>query len=85
MEFLDISNYVSQNNGNDVNYQLIGVVTHFEENGKDGHFIAHCLSPIDNEWYTYDDAIVSKIEKAQFQEKVINLGMPYLLFYKKIE
>ena len=25
-EFLDISNYVSQNNGNDVNYQLIGVI-----------------------------------------------------------
>ena len=84
-EFLDISNYVSQNNGNDVNYQLIGVVTHFEENGKDGHFIAHCLSPIDNEWYTYDDAIVSKIEKAQFQEKVINLGNPYILFYKRLE
>jgi len=84
-EFLDISNYVSQNNGNDVNYQLIGVVTHFEENGKDGHFIAHCLSPIDNEWYTYDDAIVSKIEKVQFQEKVINLGNPYILFYKRLD
>ena len=49
------------------------------------HFIAHCLSPIDNEWYIYNDAYVSKIGKAQFQEKIINLGMPYLLFYKKLE
>ena len=49
------------------------------------HFIAHCLSPIDNEWYIYNDAYVNKIGKAQFQEKIINLGMPYLLFYKKLE
>ena len=84
-QILNISNYVTQNNGNDVMYKLIGVITHLVENGKSGHFIAHCLSPIDDEWYTYNDAIVSKIEKAQFQEKVINLGMPYLLFYKKLE
>jgi len=85
-QMLDISSYVSQNNGN-VKYQLIGVITHLGESGQSGHFIAHCLSPIDNEWYTYNDAIVSKIENAQFQfkEKVIDFGMPYLLFYKRIE
>ena len=86
-QMLDISSYVYLNNGNSVKYQLIGVITHLGESGQSGHFIAHCLSPIDNEWYTYNDAIVSKIEKAQFQfkEKVIDFGMPYLLFYKRIE
>ena len=83
-EFLDISNYVSQNNGG-VKYQLIGVITHLGESGEGGHFIAHCLSPIDNEWYTYNDAIVTKIEENEFQTKIINLGMPYLLFYKRID
>ena len=83
-EFLDISNYVSQNNGNGDIYQLIGVITHLSS-GQDGHFIAHCLSPIDNEWYTYNDAIVTKVEKEQFKEKVINLEMPYILFYKRLE
>ena len=84
-QFLDISNYVSQNDKNGVNYQLIGVITHLGESGQSGHFIAHCLSPVDGEWYTYNDAMVNIIEKTNFKEKVINLGMPYLLFYKRIE
>ena len=83
-QMLDISNYVSQK-GNGVRYQLIGVITHLGENGQGGHFIAHCKSPIDNEWYTYNDAIVTKIEENEFQTKIINLGMPYLLFYKRID
>ena len=82
-EILDISNFVSQKTNNCVKYQLIGVITHLGESGQSGHFIAHCKSPIDNEWYMYNDAIVSKIDN--FQEKVINLGMPYLLFYRKTE
>ena len=79
---LDITNYVTQKNGK-IKYKLIGVITYFGESAFDGHFIAHCLSPIDNEWYTYDDAIVSKID--DFQKQIIDLGMPYLLFYKMIE
>ena len=94
---LDITNYVSQKTGNikyiligvisqktgNIKYILIGVITHLGENGESGHFIAHCLSPIDGQWYTYNDAIVSKID--DIQKQIIDLGMPYLLFYKKIE
>ena len=79
---LDITNYVTQKNGN-IKYRLIGVITYLGESGTGGHFIAHCLSPIDNEWYKYDDATVSKID--DFQKQIIELGMPYLLFYKKFE
>ena len=47
---LDITNYVSKKTGN-IKYKLIGVITHLGDNNENGHFIAHCLSPIDNCWY----------------------------------
>ena len=80
---MDISKYVSQKNGNGVKYKLIGVITHLGFSGEDGHFIAHCLSPIDKKWYTYNDAIVHEIK--DYQKEIIDLGMPYLLFYKRID
>ncbi len=79
---LDITNYVSRRTGN-VKYKLIGVITHLGDSGESGHFIAHCLSPIDNEWYTYNDSMVNQIK--DFQREIIDLGMPYLLFYQRIE
>ena len=78
---LDITNYIQKKTGN-IKYKLIGVITHLGESGEGGHFIAHCLSPIDNNWYTYNDAIVNETENFQ---KIIDFGMPYLLFYQKIE
>ena len=81
-EILNLNSYIQMNNTNDNIYKLIGVITHIGNSGEDGHFIAHCLSPIDNQWYTYNDAIVNKITEFQ---KIIDFGMPYLLFYKKIE
>ena len=79
---LDITNYVTEKTGN-IKYKLIGVITHLGESGESGHFIAHCLSPIDEKWYTYNDSIVKEI--GDFQKEIIDLGMPYLLFYQKIE
>ena len=61
-------------------YNLIGVITHIGDSGESGHFIAHCLSPIDNKWYTYNDAIVTEMQEFQ---RIIDLGMPYLLFYQR--
>ena len=79
---LDITDYVIEKKENErIKYKLIGVITHLGESGDSGHFIAHCKSPIDGEWYTYNDAIVSKTD--DFQKKIIDFGMPYLLFYQK--
>ena len=64
-------------------YKLIGVITHLGESGASGHFIAHCLSPADKKWYTYNDDIVS--ECVDFKKNIIDLGMPYLLFYQRID
>ena len=81
---LDLTNYISEKNGNkNIKYKLIGVITHLGESGASGHFIAHCLSPIDDKWYTYNDAVVSEIDN--FQKNIIDLGMPYLLFYRLMD
>ena len=79
---LDITKYISKKTGN-IKYKLISAITHLRDTREGGNFIAHCLSPIDNKWYTYNDSIVKETDN--FQKQVIDLGMPYLLFYQKIE
>ena len=68
--------------GNDSVYELIGLVTHYGDSSASGHFIARCKSPIDNEWYLYNDSIVQKI--GYFNNESFAQGNPYILFYKKI-
>ena len=46
-----------------------------------GHFIASCRSPVNNNWYQYNDDFVSPI--TDFNKQVLNYEMPYILFYKK--
>ena len=77
---INMSQYINLNNGNII-YKLIGVITHLGESGQSGHFIAHCLSPIDNNWYTYNDDLVSLIKDIKIE--VIDIGKPYLLFYQR--
>ena len=81
-EFLNIQNYVRNNNNNSCNYKLIGVVTHMGENGANGHFIAFCISPINDQWYNYNDDLCFLVNN--FKEQVIDYAMPYILFYQKI-
>ncbi len=64
-------------------YKLIGVVTHLGESGASGHFIAYCRSPIDNQWYRYNDDIVTKVNN--FQREIIEYAMPYILFFQKVQ
>ena len=77
-EFLDIRNYVKYNNNTSCQYKLIGVVTHIQL----GHFVAFCKSPIDNQWYIYNDSICFLVNN--FKEEVIDYSTPYILFYQKI-
>ena len=62
-------------------YNLIGVVTHLGESGASGHFIAYSKSPIDGQWYRYNDDIVTKVHS--FKEEILDYAMPYILFFKK--
>ena len=81
-ENLNLKNYVEYFKENSF-YELIGVVTHYGESGISGHFIARCKSPLDNNWYLYNDAIINKIgyfDKGNFLQ-----GNPYILFYKRTQ
>ena len=80
-EELNLNNYIEKPETG-VNYKLIGVITHLGESGMSGHFIAFCRDPENNNWYKFNDAIVSPVEN--FKNEVIDYAMPYLLFYQKV-
>ena len=63
-------------------YELFGVVTHYGDSSQSGHFVARCISPLDGNWYLYNDSIIQKIE--YFNKEEFYAGHPYILFYKKI-
>ena len=80
-EILDLKNYiVYQNTG--YMYKLIGVIPHIGVSGMGGHFIAYCRDPKTEQWNSFNDAIVKKVE--DFKKEVIDYANPYLLFYQKI-
>ena len=78
---LDITNYVILKENTRIIYNLYGVITHLGESGPNAHFVASCKSPIDGNWYRYNDAQVSPIQ--DFKRDVYNFGVPYILFYEK--
>ena len=83
---LDIDKYVCQKEGNDNNkYELICVLSHYGESSMSGHFIAFCKSPVDNKWYCYNDAIVTKTEDPRRQSSGNYDGIPYVLYYQKVK
>ena len=82
-EIIELNNYVLQKDKPQAVYYLYGVITHVGQSGPSAHFIASCKSPIDNQWYRYNDAFVSPI--TDLQKEVIDYGTPYILFYQKFK
>ena len=80
-EVIDITQFVIQKDKPQLIYSLYGVITHIGESGPNAHFIASCKSPIDNQWYRYNDAMVNPINNVQ--KDIIDFGTPYILFYSK--
>jgi ubiquitin carboxyl-terminal hydrolase 8 len=76
-EYLNIKEFIYYNNASPTNYELIGIVTHFGPSSMGGHFIAFCKSFVNNQWYKYNDAIVTS---SSFSE-ASSTGIPYILFY----
>ena len=77
-ENLNIRNFIYYNES-PYYYELIGIVTHFGPSNMGGHFIAFCKSFVDQNWYKYNDAIVTN---SSFQE-ARSIGVPYILFYSR--
>ena len=63
-----------------INYDLVGIVF---KNFSQNRYAAFCKSPIDKQWYFYNDAQVQKA--ISFQQIIMNNGIPYMLFYQLIE
>ena len=82
-EEIDIAQFVQLKETSQLKYNIYGVITHIGQSGPNAHFIASCKSPIDDKWYRYNDAIVSKVTNVQ--KEVIEFGTPYILFYQKNE
>ena len=78
---IDITDYVIQKDMQKISYNLYGVITHLGKSGPNAHFVAACKSPVDNNWYRYNDAIVEPIY--DFYKDIYNFGIPYILFYQK--
>ena len=60
-EQIDITQYVIQKDRPQLIYDLYAVISHFGERGLNAHFVASCISSIDNRWYSYNDAFVNPI------------------------
>ena len=80
-EKIDLSQYVLQKEKPQIIYSLYGVITHIGQSGPSAHFVASCKSPVDFNWYRYNDSFVSPINNVQ--KDVIDFGTPYILFYQK--
>jgi len=79
--YINIQKYVEEKNSN-TNYELIGLITHLGESGMSGHFIAYCKSPVNNNWYCYNDSQVTKCVDPE--NEINSCGIPYVLFYQKV-
>ena len=77
-EDLNIFNYVKYKLGPNY-FELFAVIVHFGPSSMGRHFVAYCKNRMDNNWYLYNDAMISKCEDTKEYMK----GMPYILFYKK--
>ena len=80
-ESIDITQYVIIKDKPKLIYNLYGVITHIGQSGPNAHFVASCKSPVDQNWYRYNDSMVNIIN--DFQKEVIDFGTPYILFYQK--
>jgi len=80
---LDIDKYILDKTKRNNKYELICVLTHLGPSGMSGHFIAFCKSPVDKQWYCYNDATVSRCNDPRYQNSDELEGIPYVLFYQK--
>jgi len=81
-ENINLKNYV-EFLSDECMYELFGLVTHYGDSSQSGHFVARCISPLDQMWYLYNDSIIQKI--GYFNKEEFYAGHPYILFYRKIK
>ena len=79
-ESIDLTDYIDKKNDEKkLIYNLYAVINHKGIDLKSDDYIAYCRHRINNNWYLYNDSIVSKCEQ---KEDYLN-GKSYILFYQK--
>ena len=81
-ETLDLTQFVEVKDSPQMIYYLYGVISHVDQNGPNENYISFCKSPINNQWYSYNDAFVNLEEDIHM--KINNFGTPIILFYQKL-
>ena len=83
-KFINMNNNPNYPNKNKkIEYELISVITHLGESGMSGHFISCAKSPVDHNWYLYNDAIVSECkDPLNVFGNATSSSIPYVLFYQ---
>ena len=79
-ERLNLFNYITYKEGG-AYYELYAVICHLGPSSMSGHFVAYCRNRMDNQWYLYNDGMVSLCTRT----KQYTDGMPYILFYRIIK
>ena len=82
-DYINLDNNDNYNNNEDIQYELIGIISHLGDSSMSGHFIAICKNPVDKKWYKFNDAIVSESSYELVSDDNLN-NIPYVLFYKSI-
>ena len=80
---LELTGFVVLKDKPRILYNLYGVITHIGKSGPNAHFVATCKSPVNGQWYRYNDALVSPIYN--FKKEVHDFATPYVLFYEKAQ
>ena len=80
---LDLDKYIIDKSKGTNKYELICVLAHLGSNRNSGNFIAFCKSPVDKQWYCYNDTSVSECNDPRLQNNNEVEAVPYVLFYQK--
>ena len=79
---IDINNFV-ENKNVPTKYQLTGIISFYQKENK---YISFCMSPVDKNWYKYNDEEIepTTIKKVLIEHNNFNLFIPCILVYKSI-
>lgn len=78
-ETIDITKYVLNSRGH-IKYKILCVCALLDDENKNKkHFIAYCKNKSANHWYKFNDSFCSQCDNKEIYE-----GIPYLLFYEKL-
>ncbi|VDM19866.1 unnamed protein product [Wuchereria bancrofti] len=77
---LDLTPFVAnfEKNKEPVLYDLVAFITHYGANAESGHYVAYCKNEVDDNWYEFDDTVVTRLEIGDILSKEA-----YVLFYQR--